>query len=146
MTARMRSMRDDEDAANPAVVTATVRGLAGRCIVRGFHGAWRMLALVAILVLAACAQPVPREKRDYVGEWRGDGMQLAILQEGRVVYRRQRNGGRTSIDAPIKAYEGDDFIVGVMNVETRFVVNVPPRQVDGAWTMTVDGVVLKKVR
>ncbi|WP_440224773.1 hypothetical protein ACQQ2N_05950 [Dokdonella sp. MW10] len=113
---------------------------------RSFQGAWRAFALAAILALAACAQPVPPEKLAYVGEWRGEGMQLAIRQEGRVVYRRERNGGRTSIDAPIKAYEGDDFFVGVMNVETRFVVNVPPRQVDGAWTMTVDGVVLKKVR
>ncbi len=103
MIERMRSMRDDEDTSDSAVVTATSRALTGRHMARGFHGAWRMLALAAIILLAACAQPVPPEKRAYVGEWRGEGMQLAILQEGRVVYRRQRNGGRTSIETSRRA-------------------------------------------
>ena len=104
------------------------------------------LVTIFVLILAACSKPVPVEKADYVGKWRGPTMVLLISQDGRVVYKRARNGGIVSIDAPIKRFEGDDFIVGVGPVATTFVVANPPHLNGENWKMTVDGEELTRVR
>jgi len=96
--------------------------------------------LVLAVLLTACGKPVPAEKRDYIGHWESSSTSLVIDQTGRVIYKHSpRPSVSKSLDAPIKAYEGDDFIVGVGPLTTRFVVSEPPHQVDGTWKMTVDG-------
>lgn len=106
-----------------------------------FLGRLSFVCLVmGLLALAGCAKPVPPEKAAYVGEWQSDTMALLITAEGRVVYERQvGSNGNKSIDGPLKAFEGDDFVVGVGPVETTFVVSTPPHEEDGEWKMTVDG-------
>jgi hypothetical protein len=71
-------------------------------------------------------------------------MRLVITPGGRVVYKRQKEGGNVEVDAPIKQFEGDNFLVGVGPITTTFVVSKPPQQVDGKWKMTVDGVELTR--
>ena len=105
--------------------------------------AWAIL--LAALLLVACANPVPPEKAPYVGEWRAPDMSLLITQSGTVVYWRKKGGSTTSIDAPLKKFEGDNFVVGVGLWTTTFVVSKPPRQEAGRWRMTVDGVELTRV-
>ena len=105
------------------------------------------LAFVAscALLLAACGEPLPKDKLAYAGEWQGPRVYLLITPDGRVEYRRQRDAGNVSIEAPIKAFEGDNFVVGVGPFTTTFTVSQPPRQgEDGKWRMTVDGVELTR--
>jgi hypothetical protein len=104
---------------------------------------WVML--LAALLLVACANPVPPDKTAYVGEWRAPDMSLLITQDGTVVYWRKKGGSTTSIDAPLKRFEGDNFVVGIGLWTTTFVVSKPPHQEAGRWKMTVDGVELTRV-
>ena len=100
------------------------------------------LAAVMALWLAACANPVPPNKASYVGQWDAPGMRLLILQDGSVSYNRIKGGVTTTINAPLKHFEGDNFVVGIGLWTTTFVVSQPPREVAGQWKMTVDGVEL----
>jgi len=87
---------------------------------------------------------VPEDKASYVGEWqeRKQTMYLLITQDGSIRYKRLRGGASTSIEAPIRGFEGDDFHVGVGPFSTRFVVSAPPYQDQDGWKMVVDGVEL----
>lgn len=102
----------------------------------------RLVALAALVLLVSCAKPVPPARAAYVGDWRGENMQLLITAGGQVHYFRQRGSSRTSVDAPIQSFEGDDVIVGFGPFKTRFVVSRPPHREGNAFRMTVDGVEL----
>ena len=106
----------------------------------------RVLAIlyVAMLLLAACANPVPPEKSAYIGEWDAPGMSLLITQDGSVAYKRIKGGVTTTINAPLKKFEGNNFVVGIGLWTTTFVVSKPPREEAGRWKMTVDGVELTR--
>jgi hypothetical protein len=100
--------------------------------------------LVAAALLAACAKPIPAEHRDLVGLWEGPGMQLQISADGRLAYRRQKGSGNVSIDAPIQEIGANRFTAGVGPMTTEFRIDRAPRLENGAWTMTVDGVALRR--
>ena len=102
----------------------------------------RLAALAALVLLVSCAQPVPPERAAYVGDWRGENMQLLISAGGQVHYFRQRGNSRTTVDMPIQAFEGDDIVVGFGPFKTRFVVSKPPHRDGNVFKMTVDGVEL----
>jgi hypothetical protein len=103
-------------------------------------------AAAVLLALAGCSGiSVPHEKEDYVGHWEGEGMTLTIGRDGGVSYERKSGSGKTSVNAPLKSFEGDDFVVGVLFLTTKFEVTEPPHEADGAWKMTVDGVELTRV-
>lgn len=101
-----------------------------------------LLLLLLALGLAACAKPVPSDKAEYVGEWQGKSMVLRITQDGSVRYKRVKGGVSTSIEAPLKRFDGDDFVVGVGPMSTTFTVSKPPYHDGRAWKMVVDGVEL----
>jgi hypothetical protein len=96
------------------------------------------------VLLVACAKPLPAERAAYAGVWRGGPMVLVIQREGRVSYRRKEANRSTSVNAPIKEFTGDDFIVGVGFMNTQFVVSSAPHEERGVWQMTVDGVVVTR--
>jgi hypothetical protein len=102
----------------------------------------RLLALAALALLVSCAEPVPPARAAYVGDWQGENMRLTITAGGQVNYFRQRGGSRTTVNAPIQSFEGDDIIVGFGPFKTRFVVSKPPRREGNVFKMTVDGVEL----
>jgi len=104
-----------------------------------------ILVLVSALALAACGNPVPPEKSAYVGQWESPGFSLLIMQDGSVAYKRLHKGASTSVNGPLKGFEGDDFVVGIAFISTTFEVSEPPFQEDGQWKMVVDGVKLTKV-
>ncbi|HEY0062814.1 MAG TPA: hypothetical protein VGC21_11880 [Telluria sp.] len=110
----------------------------------------RLLALLMIVVaLVGCAKPLTPEHAAYAGQWRAEGISLEIAQEGTIAYRKVEKTAdnvnhSTSIDAPIKAFVGNGFTVGVGPIETTFVVQVPPHKDGEVWKMTVDGVELTK--
>ena len=105
----------------------------------------RLILILAMLAVTACGKPLPADKANYAGEWRSAEMRLVITTGGRVDYERQATGGSKSVKAPIQKFEGNDFIAGLGPIHTRFVVLRPPTLINGVWTMTVDGVELKKV-
>lgn len=109
----------------------------------------RTIRLVFLLLfagfLAACGIEVPPAKSAYIGHWEADGMSLLIAEDGSVSYKRMKKGASTSINAPLKAFRGDDFDVGVGPMITTFKVSLPPHEESGAWKMTVDGVELTRI-
>jgi hypothetical protein len=102
-------------------------------------------AVAAVLTLAACAKPVPQDRADYVGEWRGQAMALLITGDGSVAYKRLKGGVTTKITGPIRGFEGDSFVVGIPLFSTTFEVSRPPHEEGGKWKMVVDGVELTRV-
>lgn len=101
-----------------------------------------VLSLAALM--AGCGIPVPADKSAYVGTWRSPTMYLSIAQDGSVRYKRQKAGVSTSVNGPLKAFDGDSFSVGIGALSTTFNVSQPPHDQDGAWKMTVDGVELTR--
>lgn len=105
----------------------------------------RLLALLGIL-LWGCSTPVPPDKQDYVGTWRGGGMTLVITAEGRVEYERVRGSVKKSLSAPLRSFEDDDLVVGIWGLTTTFRVQRRPHRDGADWKMLVDGVELVRAR
>ena len=101
---------------------------------------------ITLLTLAACGQPVPNDKAAYVGEWESPTMSLMIPQSGNVRYKRVNGSVTSSVDAPLRGFEGDNFVVGIPFISTTFEVSKPPFQEAGSWKMVVDGVLLTRKR
>ncbi|ROZ62428.1 hypothetical protein [Ramlibacter sp. WS9] len=108
------------------------------------HTSRALFAAVLALLAAGCGKPVPPDKAAYVGEWQQPAMYLLITADGSVSYKRLKGGATTSVDAPLKKFDGDNFEAGVGPMSTVFVVSKPPYQVDGKWKMVVDGVELTR--
>jgi len=96
------------------------------------------------LLLAACGIAVPPDRLDYVGDWRSEHTSLLITREGRVEYRHERENTKTSLEAPLQRFEGDDFYVGVGKLARQFKVDKRPYQVGADWAIVVDGEMLRK--
>lgn len=103
------------------------------------------LIAIFFLMLVACSKPLPEDKLIYSGEWQSKEMGILILADGTVSYKRLKNGGTTSVNGPLKEFQGDNFVVGIGPITTTFEVTEPPHEVDGTWQMVVDGVRLTKV-
>jgi hypothetical protein len=101
------------------------------------------LALLAAM-LCGCGQPVPPDKVAYVGEWQAKTMYLLITGDGSIRYRRLRGGATTSVEGPLKGFDGDHFEVGIGPFSTMFVVSKPPYQDGATWKMVVDDVELTR--
>lgn len=102
------------------------------------------LALLLLLLVAACTQPVPVDKRDYIGHWHGEGVLLVIRADGHADYARVRDSRRTSIEGPAHSFTTKGFKIGLGPLSASFRVQSPPKEMDGTWRMTVDGVVLTR--
>ncbi|WP_444994519.1 hypothetical protein [Aliikangiella sp. IMCC44359] len=104
-----------------------------------------LVPIALILLLSACAEPLPQERLNYVGNWQSPEMSLLILADGTVAYKRLKSGGSVSVNGPLKEFAGNDFNVGILFMSTTFNVSEPPHEVNGVWQMTVDGVKLTRV-
>ncbi len=103
-----------------------------------------LIAALLALALSACGKGVPAEKASYVGEWREKDMYLQIKADGTVRYQRFKDGITRTLNAPIKAFAGNNFEIGTGAASTTFVVSKPPYQDGGTWKMVVDGVELTR--
>jgi len=103
-----------------------------------------IVPLLFTLFLFGCGKPVPPEKSAYVGEWQEKTMYLLITQDGSVRYKRLKGGVSTSIDGPLKGFDGNNFEAGIGPMATTFVVSKPPYQDGGKWKMVVDDLELTK--
>ena len=104
----------------------------------------RVIPLLIALSLIGCGIPVPPEKSAYVGEWQEKTMYLLITQDGSVRYKRLKGGATTSIEGPLKSFDGNNFAVGIGPMSSMFVVDKPPYQDGQTWKMMVDGVELTR--
>jgi hypothetical protein len=104
------------------------------------RGVETILAIPLAAVPAACAKGVPPEEAANAGEWSAPTMALAIAQDGTVAYDRKKGAATTSINAPLKQFQGEDFIAGLGPAATTFVVSAPRHRDGNAWKMTVGGV------
>ncbi|TQV87601.1 hypothetical protein [Aliikangiella coralliicola] len=104
-----------------------------------------ILIIFVALILIGCSDPLPNERLNYAGEWEGENMYLFISRDGGVEYERKSGSTTTSIDAPLKEFIGDDFVVGILFMDTTFEVSEPPHEFEGKWYMTVDGVRLTRI-
>jgi hypothetical protein len=91
-------------------------------------------------------QPVPDDKAAYVGEWRAQTMGLRLTRDGSVRYKRVKGNVTTSIEGPLRRFEGDNFVVGLPFISSTFDVSKPPHQEAGTWKMVVDGAELARVQ
>jgi len=105
----------------------------------------RLVAGLLATLLVACAKPLPAGKSSYAGVWKGGSISLVITPEGRAVYERKEGNMSKKIDAPVKEFKGDNFIVGVGFMSTEFVVTAPPHEEGGAWKMTINDIELTRV-
>lgn len=103
-----------------------------------------IVLLILALALPGCGKPVPPEKSAYVGEWQEKAMYLLITQDGSVRYKRLKGGVTTTIEGPLKGFNGDNFEAGIGPLATTFVVSKPPYQDGDKWKMVVDDVVLTR--
>jgi hypothetical protein len=99
-----------------------------------------------LALLSGCSDPLPKDKLHYAGEWQSKEMYVLILEDGTVDYKRLKRGGTTSVNGPLKEFQGDNFVVGIGPMTTMFKVSKPPHQVEGQWLMEVDGVLLKRTQ
>jgi hypothetical protein len=105
----------------------------------------RTIALLILAVsLLGCGKPVPPEKSAYVGEWQEKTMYLLITQDGSVRYKHLKGGVSTSVEGPLKGFDGNNFEAGVGPLATTFVVSKPPYQDGDKWKMVVDDVELTR--
>jgi hypothetical protein len=100
--------------------------------------------LAASILLSGCGKSVPPDRAAYVGEWQSREMYLSITEDGSVRYKRVSRGVSKSLSAPLRSFEGDNFIVGLPFMSTTFVVSKPPYEEHGRWKMIVDGVMLTR--
>ncbi len=113
-----------------------------------FKSRWMVCFVVALCLVAlgGCkGEPLPVDKKDYAGEWRGSGITLKIYPDGIVDYKKVKGSSKTTINAPIKEFEKDNFVVGVWILTTTFEVQKPPFQEEKRWAMIVDGNLLYRV-
>ncbi|NMM42477.1 hypothetical protein [Pseudoalteromonas arctica] len=69
-----------------------------------------------------------KEVGDY---WQGSGMYLEILPDGTFDYQR----GGTSISSSVDEFDGDNFLVDMLIMNTTFEVSQPPFFSDGQWLL-----------
>ena len=103
-----------------------------------------LTSLLLAFCFVGCGKPVPVEKTAYVGEWQDKTMYLLITQDGSVRYKRLKAGVTTSIEGPLKGFDGDNFEVGIGPMSTTFIVSKPPYQDGAQWKMVVDDVELTR--
>ena len=102
------------------------------------------IAIIALLFLAACGEPVPPEKSSYVGTWQGDDLHLEIIREGSINYEDTRDGRLKISGAPLKEFNEEGLDVGVGFISMTVNVDEPPFQEGDQWKMVVDGVTLTR--
>ncbi|KFN50347.1 hypothetical protein P873_06645 [Arenimonas composti TR7-09 = DSM 18010] len=101
--------------------------------------------MLAVLLLAACRQPVPGDYADYIGHWRGDGVRLVITADGRGDFERVRGQQRQTVVGPVRGFDATGFEIGHPGLATRFAVTRPPELRDGRWRMVIDDFELSRV-
>jgi len=90
-------------------------------------------------VEAGSVKVTARRLAALVGTWKGEGVVLAIDRTGHLRYESSQGGASKKLDVPIASIGETSFQAGVFGLNTTFQLDGPPRLVDGAWKLKVDG-------
>ena len=110
-----------------------------------------LVPIVAVLATGCCrcSELMQPEEQDaaiaeyrklFNGTWKGEGVTLAIDENGQVHYEKKTGASSKSIDLPIKSFEKHEFEVGFLGMNTTFSI------VNGRPAMTVRLVVGSRLR
>ena len=104
------------------------------------------ILVATIVLLSSCGiKQIPDDKMEYIGTWASDKVTLTITENGRVEYHKNTSAvSSKSISGPIQKFDGNNFIVGALGINTTFVVSEQPHMEAGVTKMTVDGEELVK--
>jgi hypothetical protein len=103
-------------------------------------------AVIVMVSPPSVKEALAGPKKDYVGHWHSkSGSTLDIYPDGAMRFEKDEDGDgvKEKTEAPIAAFNGDDFEVKALVVITTHVTE-PPHQVGGKWQMTADGVHLTR--
>ena len=90
--------------------------------------------------------PVPPPNTQMIGVWVADGGHtLKIFPDGRVEKITDTGSATSKFSAPAKSWDDGKIYVGALGIDKTLVVDAPPAQADGAWTMTVDGIAYERL-
>jgi hypothetical protein len=105
----------------------------------------RLVCIALVALLAACsAKPVPPEKSEFVGTWKGPKMSISITQAGKVTYERSDGWIPKSATGNLQRFHSDNFDIDVWGYGLTFIVSLPPHPFGDKTRMIVDGVELIK--
>ena len=71
---------------------------------------WLLVIAMAVL-LAGCAEPLPENRLDYVGQWRSKEMSLLILADGSVAYERLKRVAPPPSMGPCRALRATTLLL-----------------------------------
>lgn len=101
----------------------------------------------AVLVLAislACggSAPLTAAQTDWAGSWvAADGTTVQVFLDGGGSFQ----GSNTQIDGGSTTFEGDSMTIGFGPISKEFHVDQAPAEIDGVWTVTLDGIVYTRI-
>jgi hypothetical protein len=99
----------------------------------------RVLACLALLTATAVASPIPPDKKDYIGQWAGHGLELAFSAEGTISYKAKDGAFTKSFEGLWDGMDGNFIMMNVLLAKKPLRVDEPPHQEQGVWVMTING-------
>ncbi len=107
----------------------------------------RRCVVLALLVAGCGLDKLPPGKESYAGTWRNAsaGVLLVITPNAHVEYKKVQGGVTTSVNAGISKFDGNDFVVWMLGINTTFHVQGPPASLGDDTFMMVDGVKLTRM-
>ena len=105
-----------------------------------------LLILVSMLVFFWCSGEMPDSKKEYIWNWESNISKMKIYENWYLEYNKVSWSTNVSINAPIKKFEDDKFIVGILFLTTDFVINTPPYTEWAYWKMKIDNIEYQKSR
>lgn len=94
-------------------------------------------ALALSLLLAACGKtPLDAAHAEYAGEWVArDGTRVHLWSNGSGDFK----GSNAEVKGAAARFIGDRLEIKLMGIGREFAITAPPKQVNGAWVMALDG-------
>jgi len=103
-----------------------------------------VFTVIAVFLLAACAEPLPEDQKKFVGLWKNNSTSLLITEAGRLEYETSAGAVNKSVSLPIKHISDSEIVAGFLFLNSTFKLAGAPAEEEGLVTLTVDGKKLYK--
>ena len=91
--------------------------------------------------------PPPPELATLVGTWSDGTTTMVFSESGQFSHRKKAGGSKTmnvQFTAPVQTWSEGHFVAGIGPVGQTFTIDALPAEVDGTWTVTINGHVLTR--